>query len=49
MKYKCPDPACPATDFEPAAVTAFEDQGQATAVCAQCSGTYPLREFRKIR
>jgi len=49
VRWKCPDPGCPASDFRPADVTSTDDQGVPTWVCAECSKTYPASEFKRVR
>jgi hypothetical protein len=48
VRYKCPAPECPPTDFKPEEVTSMGDEVPQAVCGGDCGRTYPKDAFKKV-
>lgn len=47
--WKCPDPSCSPTDFQPVDVTTMGPGGDRVYLCGgSCGKSYPLNAFKRV-
>jgi hypothetical protein len=48
MRWKCPKPDCPPTDFPPVEVTSSGDDVRMSVCGGECGQTYPATAFKRV-